>query len=70
MALSILLAIIKIIKNFHFNLFHMEAILNTLQEIVLLICFILLGEVILVSWLSDYFFYQQSSHKYPRKLHT
>lgn len=58
------------IKNFNFNLFHMEAILNTLQEIVLLICFILLGEVILVSWLSDYFFYRQSSHKYPRKLHT
>lgn len=50
--------------------FYMEAILHALPEMVILIWYSVLGEVILVSSVSDCFFYQQSSHKYPRKFHT
>lgn len=61
--LSILLVIIQISNNFQF---YLEAILHTFQEIVIVIWFMFLGEVIIVSLLSDYFFYQQNSHKYPK----
>ena len=61
-ALLILLAIIKISKTFKF---YIEAILHTLPEIVILIWYIVLGEVILVSSVSDCFFYQQSSQSIP-----
>lgn len=60
--LSILLLIIKISKNFQF---YLEAILHLFQEIVILIWFMFVSEVIIVSLLSDYLFYQQNSHKYP-----
>lgn len=64
--LSILLVIIKISKNFQF---YLEAILHTFQEIIILIWFMFLGEVMIVSLLSDYFFYQQSPISTPKVPH-